>query len=197
LKSKRTGRRPGDGGTRQAILRTAATHFAERGFEDASIRGIARAAGVDPSLVVHYFGSKAGLFVAAFQWRFDPASRLPKVLARGRRHAGEELARLFLEVWDEQGRRHPVITLLRSATVEPAAAELMRDVLREQVLAPLMAELRADRPEERAALVASQLLGLALMRHVVCLEPLAGAERDAVAAAVGPALQRYLTGRLP
>lgn len=197
MKSRRPGRRPGKSGTREAILGAAARHFGERGFDDTTLRGVAREAGVDPALIIHYFDSKAGLFVAAFEWRFDPKRRTRRVLRRGRRHAGEELARMFLEIWDREGRRHPIITLLRSATVEPAAAELMREVLRERVFEPLMDQLKVDRPELRANLVASQLLGLGLARHVVELEPLAGAKAASVVAAVAPTLQRYLTGEIP
>jgi AcrR family transcriptional regulator len=192
MKSARTGRRPGDSGTRDAILRAAAAQFRERGFERTSLRGVAREAGVDPALVVHYCGGKAGLFVAAFEWRFEPRRRMERILRRGRRHAGEELARLFLEIWDRERSRHPLITLLRSATVEPAAAELMRDVLRE-VLSPLVRELDADEPDLRTSLVASQLLGHALIRHVVELDPLATGDAETIVAAVAPTLQRYLT----
>lgn len=196
LKSSRSGRRPGKSGTREAILRAAARQFSEHGFENTSLRGVAREAGVDPALVVHYFGGKSGLFVAAFEWRFDPKSRIRWILRRGHEHVGEELARLFVEIWDRERRRHPLVTLLRSATVDPAAAALLRDVLRNKVFEPLLVELDVDRPELRANLVASQLLGLALARHVVELEPLAGEEPEAVVAAVGPTLQRYLTGEL-
>jgi hypothetical protein len=48
--------------------------------------------------------------------------------------------------------------------------------------------------EARGALVASQVIGLVMARYVLKLEPLASAEPAAVVAAVGPTLQRYLTG---
>ena len=90
--SRRTGRRPGDSGTREAILAAAREAFAADGYERATMRGVARAAGVDPALVSHYFGSKQGLFEAAMRPPFDPAEALPRVLAGDPAGAGLRLA---------------------------------------------------------------------------------------------------------
>src|SRR5436309_6123236 len=122
-RTPRTGRRPGASSTRQRILDAAAKLFAERGYEGAAMRGIAAEAGVDAALVVHFFGSKAGLLSEAVKWPYDPEVEMPELLADGRRHVGGNLVRFFLEVWDEGGSRHPSLTLLRAATTEPQAAE--------------------------------------------------------------------------
>ena len=61
----RTGRRPGTPDTRDAILAVARRRFATRGYDATSLRGIAAEAKVDPALLIHYFGTKEGLFVAA------------------------------------------------------------------------------------------------------------------------------------
>jgi hypothetical protein len=89
------------------------------------------------------------------------------------------------------------LTLLRAATIEPAAAELMRDFLLGELFPPLMRELRADHPELRANLAVSQLVGLGIARYVLELEPIASMSEDEVVGWVAPTLQRYLTGRVP
>jgi AcrR family transcriptional regulator len=196
-RTPRTGRRPGANDTRGAILDAARERFAAEGYERATLRGIAAVAGVDPALVVHYFKNKAGLFVAAVEWPFRPAEEVQRVARRGRQHVGEELARLFVRTWDDRRERDVILTILRSATADAAAAGLLREFLRDELFTPMMATIGGDHPQLRADLVASQLLGLALARYVLALEPLASADPELVVAAVGPTLQRYFTDELP
>jgi AcrR family transcriptional regulator len=177
------------------VLAAARECFAERGFEGSTIRAIAAAAGVDPALVHHYFGSKEDLFVAAVEAPVDPADLLPEVLAGGREALGENVLRLFLRVWD--GPLQPAgLALVRSATGSDHRARLLREFLVARVLRRVVGTLDvppAER-EARGALVASQLAGLIMTRYVLRLEPLASATADSLVAALGPTLQRYLTG---
>jgi AcrR family transcriptional regulator len=196
-RTPRTGRRAGQSGTREAILEAARRLFAERGYDGASLRAIGAEAGVDAALVVHFFGTKAELLTASVRWPFEPDVELERVVAAGRSRMGAELARLFVDTWDRLGERNPIITLLRSATTEPAAAALMREFMSRRLMTPLLERVGSDQPDLRGDLVIAQLLGLGIARYVVRLEPLAGAPADVVVAAVGPALQRYLTGKLP
>ena len=189
----RTGRRPGRQDTKEAILAAAREAFAEKGFDGASIRYIATSAGVDPALVHHYFGTKDQLFLAAMQIPVDPGRILPQVAAGGLDGIGERLVRTFLGIWDS-----PVgaagVALLRSAVRNELAAKLLREFITTQVMRRILVHLDLDPAEvpTRASLVASQMLGLAMMRYVIKLEPLASASPDAVAAAIGPTLQRYV-----
>ncbi|SCG63607.1 TetR/AcrR family transcriptional regulator [Micromonospora inositola] len=196
--ARRTGRRPGNPDTREAILGAARAAFAERGFDGASIRAIAAAAQVDPALVHHYFGSKDQLFLAAMNAPVDPRELLPKVLAGDRDGIGERLVRMFLGVWDSPAGTAGV-ALLRSAVSNEWTARLLREFLVTQVLRRVLDQLDVDPAELplRGSLVASQLIGLAMMRHVVRLEPVASAAPETLVAAVGPTVQRYLTGDLP
>ena len=193
----RTGRRPGNQDTREEILAAARQAFAERGYDGASIRQIATGAGVDPALVHHYFGTKDDLFLAALQVPIDPAKLLPEVLAPGPDGIGERLVRMFLGIWDS-----PVGTtaaaVLRSALSHDWSARMVRDFLTTQILRRVTKALDLDPKEAplRTSLVASQMGGLALVRYIVRIEPLASAPAETVVAAVGPTVQRYLTGPL-
>jgi AcrR family transcriptional regulator len=188
----RTGRRPGAAGTRDKILRAARTQFARRGYEGATIRGIAAAARVDPKLVLHYFDSKDGIFSAAMDFPFDPAAALPPLLEPGLDGLGERLARFFIATWDSPAgaRAHAVV---RSAVTSESAASLMRDFVSREVLARVARALKVDRPQVRASLAASQLIGIAMLRYLVKVEPLASASPEEIAAWIGPTLQRYFT----
>lgn len=197
-RTPRTGRRTAASGahTREAILAAAGRLFAEHGFEGASMRSIAAEAGVDAALITHFFGSKANLLVAAIDWPLDPQRELPRLLAEGPDHVGERLVTLFVRTWDRERTRHPVIILLRAATTEPAAAELLATVLRTSLFGPLLAELGVNKPELRASLLASQLGGLGLARYILAFEPLASAPPRDVIRWIAPTIQRYLTGSL-
>jgi AcrR family transcriptional regulator len=193
--ARRPGRRPGNPDTREAVLAAARTAFAARGFDGATIRGIATAAGVDPALVHHYFGSKDKLFLAAIEAPANPADLLPEVLAGGRDDLGRNVVRLLLRVWD--GPMQPAaLALVRSAIGNEWTAKLLREFLVTQVLRRVVGTL--DMPprerEIRGALAASQLIGLVIGRYVLKLEPLASASPDWLIATVGPNVQRYLTG---
>ena len=188
----RTGRRPGAGGTKQKIRAAARSHFSRVGYEGATIRGIAAAAKVDPKLVLHYFGSKEGVFRAAMDLPFDPATALPALLQPGLEGLGTRIARFFLETWESRGGS-PMLALIRSAVSNESAAALLRDFVTREVLARVAEALELDQPRLRASLVGSQLVGRAMLRYVLKVEPLASAPRSRVAAWIGPTLQRYLT----
>ncbi|MFF5216356.1 TetR family transcriptional regulator [Micromonospora sp. NPDC000442] len=194
---RRSGRRPGKPGTRDAILDAARAVFAERGFDASTIRAIAASAGVDPALVHHYFGTKEQLFLAAMRFPVDPRELLPKVLAGDRAALGERLVRMFVTVWDSPAGAAGV-ALLRSAVSSEWTARLLREFLTTQVLRRVLDQLDVDPAEVplRGSLVASQLVGLALMRYVIRLEPVASAAPETLIATVGPNVHRYLTGDL-
>jgi AcrR family transcriptional regulator len=196
-RTPRTGRRPGASGSREAILEAARRLFAEHGYVGTSLRAIAAEAGVDAALIIHFFESKANLLGAAVKWPFDPEIEMARVSGHGRHHAGEALVRLVVQTWDREGDRNAIMTLLRAAAVEPAAAELMREFMQRDLFPPLMRRLKPSQPELRANLVASQLVGLGVARYVLRFEPLAVMSEDDVVSWVGPTVQRYLTGRAP
>jgi AcrR family transcriptional regulator len=195
-KSPRTGRRPGESRTREAILDAACELFRNRGYDGTTVRAVAADAGVDAALVMHYFKSKGGLFAAAVRWPVDPEEAAAHVTARGVEHVGERSVTLFVETWDREGDRNPVIALLASAMRDPAAADMLRGFLQRQFFGPAFARLDVDEPELRAGLISSQLLGLGVGRYVLKLEPLASLPADRVIRAVAPRVQQYVTAPL-
>ncbi|MEC3958874.1 TetR family transcriptional regulator [Nocardia sp. CDC153] len=193
----RSGRRPGNSGTKEAILDAARTRFAAVGFVKASIRSIASAAGVDPALVHHYFGTKHELFAAALKLPIDPNDILSRFRTVPVEELGETIVRTVVTIWDSP-LGVPVVAAFRGLLLgdDPALA---RTFLLEIVLKEI--QPRVDSPPgtgaKRAALAASQLAGLFLTRKILHLEPIASMPADELAATVGPTLQRYFTGDLP
>src|SRR5206468_2899800 len=110
------GRRRGPTETRPLILKAASAAFAEKGFDGASVRGIARAASVDPALVHHFFGTKEALFVAAMEVPFDPAEVIPRILAGPSEELGERMVRTFLAIWGNEQARPRILAIIRTAT---------------------------------------------------------------------------------
>ncbi len=192
----RTGRRPGRSDTRSRVLGAARTSFGERGFEGATIRDIALRAGVDPALVRHYFGTKQQLFVAAMELPFDLDLMVTRLLDGPREELGERFVRFILALWEAPANRSLLLGVVRSASTDPIAAAMLRRLLAE---GPFLALARAiDQPDAalRATLAGSQLIGLAIARYVVAVEPLASASTEVLVRALGPTVQRYLAGDL-
>jgi AcrR family transcriptional regulator len=195
-KTPRTGRRPGASTTQEQILEAARRLFLERGYQGATMRAIAKEAGVDASLIVHFFGNKLDLFAEAVEWPFEPEVEMPKLLADGRGQVGRNVVALLLRYWDQEGSRNPILTLLGASVIEPQAAEVLGEFVRDRLFAPLLDRLGSDMPQVRANLLASQLVGLGLLRYVLRYEPLASAKSSDVIDWVAPNVQRYLTGKL-
>lgn len=192
--SGRRGRRAGGGDTRGAILDAARTLFARNGYTATTLRAVARDAGVDPALTLHHFGSKDALFRSAMEFPVDPAVIASVIESGERDRVGERLCRYFLELWEDETTRASLLTILRSALTHDAAAEMMRGFISEALVGRVAAVLEVPDPELRATLVGSQLVGLAIARYLLRIEPLASADTATVTSWVAPTIQRYLTG---
>jgi AcrR family transcriptional regulator len=193
---RRTGRRAGMADTRGEILAAARHVFGEQGFENASVRNVAARARVDPALVHHYFGSKQALFLAAMELPIDFNALVEEVIAGPRREIGTRLVRQTLALWENPATRSLLMGIVRSATTDEVAAEILRRLLSEgPILALTRASGQPDAPL-RATLAGSQVVGLAMARYVIRVEPLASATSEEVVRAIGPTIQRYLVGRL-
>jgi AcrR family transcriptional regulator len=195
---RRSGRRPGNQDTRSGILEAARRTFAEKGYDKASIRGIAGDAGVDPALVHHYFGTKEKLFLATMNAPIDPGELIPQALEGPREQAGERLIRMALHVWDSPAGS-AALAVFRSALSNEWTARLLREFVVTQILRRAVGELIVDPAEAplRSSLVATQISGLLATRYVLKIEPLASADPETLVAAIGPNVQRFLTDPMP
>lgn len=178
--------------TRDAILQAARDQFAANGYERTTIRAIAGQAGIDPSMVMRYYGSKAGLFEAASAIRLQ----MPDLRGIDRDQMGDVLVRNFVERWEGDLADDALIFLFRSAVTHEMAAERLRRVFEEQIAQPVAAALDDPQAVRRAALVATQMLGVALCRYIVRLEPIASLSVATLVSDLAPTVQRYLTGEL-
>ena len=188
----RPGRRPGPTETREAILSAARELFGARGYDGATIRAIAGQAGVDPALVHHFYGSKENVFVAAMRVPFNPADVLPDVLDGPREEIAERLLRFFLGVWNDPDSRAAFLGLIRSGMTNEAAAAMVRQFLRQALVARATGVLGISPLRAEAAM--SHLIGMMMMRYVLRLEPLASADEDELVSTVAPSIQRYFDG---
>ncbi|SDQ58904.1 regulatory protein, tetR family [Thermostaphylospora chromogena] len=189
---RRPGRRPGAVDTRGEILAAARRVFAEKGFDKATIRGIAREAKVDPALVHHYFESKEGVFVAAMRLPLDPREVIPKVLAGPREDLGRRLAEAILTTLEDARARDPIVALMRTAMTNERVVAMVREFFTGAVLS--RAGERFGVPPLRMQAVFAHMFGIVMMRHIVGLEPLASASVEEIVDTVGPVIQRYIDG---
>ncbi|MFD3746832.1 TetR family transcriptional regulator [Nocardia sp. NPDC058633] len=193
-KSGRTGRRPGNTDTRTAILDAARIRFADTGFDKTSIRAIAGDADVDPALVHHYFGTKQQLFAAAVDFPADPEVTLSVVDRAPLDELGVTAVRAVLTVWDSPAG--PGIVAMVRSMFGGGEPNLARSFLLQVVLERVRVRIATPDDDGRAriSLAAAQMIGLLTARKIIGIEPLASMPIDAVVDAVGPSIQRYLTG---
>jgi AcrR family transcriptional regulator len=196
VEQRRRGRRPGGADTREQLLDAARAVFAERGYDGATVRLIAERAGVDPAMVNHWFGGKEGLFTASLRIPIDPATILAEVVPGDPAHLAERILTRFLQVWDASGAAQ-FSALIQSVATQETAARMLREFIGKVLVAKVVATVAPDRPELRATLAGSQLIGVAIARYVLKVEPLASADHATLIGAIAPNIQRYLTGPLP
>jgi AcrR family transcriptional regulator len=193
---RRRGRRPGGADTRAALLTAAREVFSEQGYEGATVRVIAARAGVDAAMVNHWFGGKQALFgEAVLQLPFNPHEVLEGLLQGDVSDLGHRIVRTFLTSWDAQGGG-VFAALIRSVAAQEEVAQVLRDFFQNYVFGQIAGKVADDRAELRANLVASQLIGLGVVRYVAAFDPLAHTDIETLVHAIAPNVQRYLTDSL-
>lgn len=191
----RSGRRRGETQTRDAIAAAARAAFADVGYDRATMRSIAAAAGVDPALIVHFFGSKEDLFREVTALPPEMGAAMAGLAGGPREEVGRRFASAVVGMLDSPATRSVVLARVRSAASHPEAAALVRELVSRD-LGLLTSSLTDDRPETRAVLAGTQVVGLAFVRYVVRVEPLASMDAAAVVDVLAPTFQRILVGPL-
>jgi AcrR family transcriptional regulator len=188
------GRRPGKPDTRQEILDAARQEFAAAGYDGATIRGIAAVAGVDPALVMHYFGSKDRLFAASLDFPVSPSDLIKEMSGGGPEGFGERVVGRLVDAWDGLADRSPLIAALRTAMGTGPVANGLRQYVATSIVGSFTALLESEDASFRGVLIGTQLAGLLIGRYILEIEPLATADRDSLISAYGPTIQRYAFG---
>ena len=180
------------------MLEAARHLFSERGYDNATVRDIALAAGVDAALVHHYFGTKEQLFLAVLRPPMDPAEVVRLVTEGGATEVPERLVRVFLSLWDHPVSGPSFVALLRSSLQHEWTAALLRELLTTQVIRRALANLDLTLPDAplRAALISSQMTGLAVTRYILRVEPVASAPGETIVASVAPVVRHYMSDGL-
>jgi AcrR family transcriptional regulator len=186
------GRRPGKTDTRNELLAAARRMFADGGYDKTSVRDIAGAAGVDPALIRHYFGSKAELFRATMGWPFEPAQIAAQIIGDDRDEIGPRLTRVFFDAWERPDSRASLLAILRGAATHEESAALVRQFIEGDLYPRLATALATPDAELRVDLAMAQLLGIAYLRHILRIEPIASAPVDELVTRVAPIIRIHL-----
>lgn len=191
--SKHTGRRPGKTDTHQSILGSAQKLFAEVGYDKATIRAIAEDAHVDPALISHYFGTKQELFLASMLPIYKGSELLSEAMLSTEDEIEQKLAGLFVQLTQDKETLKILIGMIRSATTDEKAAEMVKEFVETKLVKPMSLLLTGDNPDLRASLIGSHMIGIIITKYIVKAEPLASASSSDIAAQIGPAIEKYMT----
>lgn len=192
----RRGRRPGpSGATRQTILDAARARFAADGYGGTTIRRVAADAGVDPALVMQYFGSKELLFGAVMSISPEAMAQLSDAFNGPQDSVGERLTRAYLALFEGEPRHsEPLLAMLRAAITREQAADQLREFIQARLVQDIRPEYRGD-PDmlARVGIAASMLIGVIVARRVVRVPALSEQDTESLVARVAPAVQTVLT----
>lgn len=196
--TRRSGRWRTGQENKQRIIDAAREHFMRDGYEQATVRRVAADAGVDVAMVYYHFGNKEGLFNAAvLDTPQHPLHQLALLLDEGTQDIGARLVRDVITRWDQGASFDPLLTVFRSAGVQPLARTLLHDSLAGPVAQRIATEFGVDDAELRVELVTVHLVGLAFARYQLRIEPMASAGIEDLVGWIGPTVQRYLTAPGP
>jgi AcrR family transcriptional regulator len=188
----RSGRRPGWPQTRGDILLAARRSFGARGYDATSLRSIAKQADVDPALLVHYFGTKEALFIAALEVSMSPMLMFDGLATVSISEAAKLIVRRYLLMLDQEQTRDVILGLVRSAVSSERAATMLREFLAQAMLSSLSPLIHHPDRQLRASLVVAQLIGIAMLRHVVKADAVASVSSEELVSRVAPVIEAYL-----
>lgn len=192
---------PNSSGSRQAAVENAARAvFERRGYAAATIRSIASAAGVAPSVMSSYYRNKADLFAAVMNLPFDPASAIPRLVAPGLEGMGERLVRLALRAAEDDQVRSDMASAASGLPGLPGPPEEIRAIwefVSNEIIDQALAAVGVPDARMRGALISAYLGGVLVTRYTARVEPLASASEDHVVAMVAPTIQDLIDPTKP
>jgi AcrR family transcriptional regulator len=195
--ARRSGPRGPEADLRSVILDAARPLFAERGYRDTTMRAVAQAAGVDVALVAYYFGNKEGLFAESMNLPVHPGELIGGAFADGIEAAGPRLVEMFLGLFESPTTGPALVGLLRSAVSHESTRKAFSEFVATAILRHYEELMPGPDTQRRITLLGSQLIGMAMLRFVLRIEPMVERPRDQLVADLGAAVQRHLTGDLP
>ena len=182
--------------SREVVLAAAKHRFATDGYEKTTLRAIANDAHVDPSMVLYLFGSKADLFRESLRLIVDPDLLVAALTGSpgDDPDIGTRMASTYLRIWEAPDTGPSMVAMLQSATSNSDAHDAFRGFMQNYVLTAVSGVLGGgEQARLRAMLAASQLVGMAVLRYVMKVAPLATLSDEQVVRLVAPTVTRYLT----
>lgn len=183
--------------TREHLVTVARELIRQRGYVGISMRTAAAAAGIPPEVAKRYYRNREELFAAAMRLPNHPTAAIPALLAPGVEGMGERLVRYTLDTLGDSGARSELLSLFRAGASAGAAFQGLQDYIATGLVDRIVSRLGVPDARMRSALITSYLVGLAITRYGIRLEPLASAKEDDVVRMFGPVIQDLLDPRKP
>lgn len=180
------------GDKRAAIAEEATRQFSELGYDKTTIRSVATAAGVDPKLVMHYFGNKQKLFVDTMGVPMTVQRAVSVLKLTPKPLRGRALAEAIFQA-QKSGEDAQLVGMIRAAATEPEAAEMIRELYVKEAMLKVVQALELDNAELRAVMLTTLLSGFVFTSRIVHLQDLSSASNAQRKAILGKLIQEIFT----
>lgn len=200
------GPRGARGKMREQIKRVAESQFIARGYDGTTMRSIAKGAGCDPAMVSYYFGSKQRLFRDCFDLPLDPLQQILQLWEPGLEGIADRLLDFAFTLYEERLTKDRMKALMRALITDSETTQRFRAYMSENLLkggAEVLNTLQIASGQEvneeletnfqaLIEILMSMIYGVATMRYIVQLEPVASMERSELQNRLAPILQTQI-----
>lgn len=200
------GPRGARGKMREQIKRVAESQFIARGYDGTTMRSIAKGAGCDPAMVSYYFGSKQRLFRNCFDLPLDPLQQILQLWEPGLEGIADRLLDFAFTLYEERLTKDRMKALMRALITDSETTQRFRAYMSENLLkggAEVLNTLQIASGQEvneeletnfqaLIEILMSMIYGVATMRYIVQLEPVASMERSELQNRLAPILQTQI-----
>lgn len=176
-------------------MNAAAKLFADLGYDKTTIRLVAEQAKVDPKLVMHYFGNKSKLFIATVKVPGEVTKAIKILRITPKSMWGKRIADVIF-LAEKSGALQTLVGVIRASSSEPEAAEMFRTFYYENLLLPIISELKVDHKELRAVTMSSLMAGYVFTKEIIKINQLAPAKESQRKALFAAQVQAILTSKL-